>query len=412
MSRVAIVGASLAGLRCAETLRRHGFTGVVTLIGAEPHLAYDRPPLSKAFLAGDADVVDIQLRRDPYEDLDLDLRLGVRAVHLDVANRAVDLDAGDPVAFDRCVIATGATPRPWPGAAGRAGVFTLRGLDDATALRAALDRDPSRVVVIGAGFIGAEVAATCRARGLEVTVLEAQEAPMVRGLGVALGTVCAELHRDHGVDLRLGVEIAGLQGDDRVTGVRLADGAVIPADVVVVGIGVTPEVGWLERSGLTLDNGVVTDRFLRAAPTVFAAGDVCAFPNVRFDGLRMRLEHWTNAVEQGMYVADRIHADLNPDAGGAGASDAPAEPFAPIPFVWSDQYDTKIQCVGHFHAGDDMEIVHGSLESRRFVAIFGRDDRLVGALGFSEPRRVMQYRRSISAGASFTDAVATAREAG
>lgn len=405
MGSVAIIGASLAGLRAAETLRRLGHDGDVTLVGAEQHPAYDRPPLSKAFLAGRADATSIALRQTPYEDLALDLRLGVRAMSLDVAGRRVHLDDGSTVEFDDCVIATGATPRPWPGHATPAGVFTLRTIEDATGLRAALDAGPARVVVIGAGFIGAEVAATCRGRGLDVTVLEALPAPMVRGLGLELGGVCADLHRDHGVDLRVGVTIAGIEGTDRVSGVRLADGTSIPADVVVVGIGVIPTVEWLHGSGLQLDNGVVCDGELRAAPNVYAIGDVCRFPNRRFDNRLMRLEHWTNAAEQGLYVGALLAAEHRGDA------DARAElgAFEPVPFVWSDQFDVKIQCVGTFDAEDEMALVHGSFAARRFVVVFGRAGRLVGALGFSEPRRVMRYRRAIGDGASFTETVEAAR---
>jgi NADPH-dependent 2,4-dienoyl-CoA reductase/sulfur reductase-like enzyme len=303
------------------------------------------------------------------------------------------------------VIATGATPRHLPGVETLTGVFTLRTLDDARRLRAALDATPApRVVVVGAGFIGAEVAATCRARGLDVTVLEALSAPMVRGLGAELGMVLGEMHREHGVDLRLAVQIAAVEGDGHVSRVRLADGEVIPADVLVVGIGVVPEVEWLRSAGLEIDNGIVCDETCLAAPHVYAAGDVARFPNALFDDALMRLEHWTNATEQGMYVAERILASAGADDGEADVA-----PFAPVPFVWSDQYDVKIQSVGFFNAEDDMEVVHGTLESRRFVALFGRGDRLVGALGFSQPRQIMLYRRAIAARASFSEAVAAAR---
>ena len=267
-------------------------------------------------------------------------------------------------------------------------------LDDALALRARLDAG-ARVVVIGAGFIGAEVAATCRARGLDVTVLEAQEQPMIRGLGPDLGAAVAELHRDHGVDLRTGVVIDAVEGDTSgVRGVRLGDGSLVPADAVVVGIGARPCTDWLEGSGLVIDDGVVCDETSLAAPGVVAAGDIARWPNPLFDGESMRLEHWTNAVEQGVHVARRLLGR--------------AEPFAPVPFVWSDQYDRKIQTVGRVSADDEVHIVHGTVAERRFVALFGRAGRLVGALGFNRAPQVVRYRAMIAERASLADALAHA----
>ncbi len=392
MHSIAIVGASLAGLRAVETLRREGFDGRLTLIGAEPHLPYDRPPLSKELLAGESEPDQIPLRKQPYDDLDLDLRLGRAAVGLDVGGRVVELDGGERVDCDGVVLATGSTPRELPGTPPLPGIFTLRTLDDCLAIRAELERGP-RVVVVGAGFIGSEVASTCRARGLDVTVLEALPVPLVRGLGPVLGGVLGDLHRDHGVELRCDAVVAGFDGRDRVEAVRLADGTSIPAEVVVVGVGVFPETRWLEGSGLTLDDGVVCDEACRAAPGVVAAGDVARWPNPLFDGELMRLEHWTNATEQGVHAARTLLA------GGDAA------PFAPVPFVWSDQYDVKIQTVGRVGADDDIEIVHGTLDERRFVALFGRAGRLTGALGFSRPRQVMQYRRMIEARATYEAAL-------
>jgi 3-phenylpropionate/trans-cinnamate dioxygenase ferredoxin reductase component len=298
------------------------------------------------------------------------------------------------------VIATGAAPRTLPNQPDLDGVCVLRTLDDATELRDRLVGGP-KVVVVGAGFIGSEVAATCRGKGLDVTVLEALPQPMERGLGPELGAVIAQVHRDHGVDLRTGVQVDEILGDDdgQVRGVRLGDGEVVDAGVVVVGVGVVPETAWLEGSGLTLDNGVVCDETLLAAPGIVAAGDVARWPNPLFDGELMRLEHWTNAAEQGVAAARRL---LVPD-------DGQPEPYAPVPFVWSDQYDRKIQSVGHFRGDDEMEVVHGSLTEKRFVAVFGRAGRLVGALGFSMPAKVMQYRRMIEERASFADAVAQTR---
>jgi 3-phenylpropionate/trans-cinnamate dioxygenase ferredoxin reductase subunit len=385
-------------LRAAETLRREGFDGRIALIGAEPHLPYDRPPLSKELLAGEWEADQVWLRKQSYDDLDLDLHLGRRAVHLDVADRAVELEDGERIRWDGIVLATGSTPRQLPGTPPLAGIFTLRTLDDCVAIRSELDHGP-RVVVVGAGFIGSEVASTCRRRGLDVTVLEALPVPLVRGLGPVLGGVLGDLHRDHRVELRCNAMVAGFDGSERVERVRLADGTSIDADVVVVGVGVFPETRWLERSGLTLDDGVVCDEACRAAPGVAAAGDVARWPNPLYDGEVMRLEHWTNATEQGVHAARTLLAGDT------------VEPFAPVPFVWSDQYDIKIQIVGVVGADDEIEIAHGSPEDGRFVALFGRAGRLTGALGFSRPRQVMQYRRMIEERAAYEAAVAHARAA-
>ncbi|MFM8236326.1 MAG: NAD(P)/FAD-dependent oxidoreductase [Actinomycetota bacterium] len=394
MRTVAVVGMSLAGLRTVEALRREGFAGRIVAIGAERHLPYDRPPLSKDLLRGEAGPENVTLRKQGCDDLDLDWRLGRSATALDLGDRAVVLDDGERVGFDGLVIATGAAARTLPGTPDLPGLTVLRTLDDALALRARLDAG-ARVVVIGAGFIGAEVAATCRARGLDVTVLEAQAQPMIRGLGPELGAAVAELHRDHGVDLRTGVVIDAIEGDAAgVRGVRLGDGAFVSADAVVVGIGARPHTYWLDGSGLTLDDGVVCDETGLAAPGVVAAGDVARWPNPLFDGESMRLEHWTNAAEQGVHAARRLLGH--------------AEPFAPVPFVWSDQYDRKIQTVGRVSADAEMHIVHGTVAERRFVALFGRNGRLVGALGFNRAPQVVHYRRLIAERAPLADALAHA----
>ena len=369
------------------------------LVGDEPYRPYDRPPLSKSFLAGNAEPDDLALRRQDYEELDLDLRLDRRAVALDAATRELTLHDGERIACDGIVLATGATPRTLPGQPALAGLLTLRTLDDALALRQLLDGRPRRVVVIGAGFIGAEVAATCRGRGHEVALLEALPTPMVRGLGPVLGGVLADLHRDHGVDLRLGVQVDGFTDDEgAIAGVRLGDGETIEASVVLVAIGVSPATGWLDGSGLSVDDGVVCDETLLAAPGIVAAGDLARWPNPRFasaqdPGRTMRLEHWTNASESGVHAARRL----------LGHEKA----FAPVPFVWSDQYDVKIQTIGLCRGDDEMELVDGSLDERRFVAAFGQRDTLVGAVAFSRPRPLMMLRRSI--GEPFADAIAAVR---
>jgi NADPH-dependent 2,4-dienoyl-CoA reductase/sulfur reductase-like enzyme len=386
---------SLAGLRAAETLRREGFDGRIVAIGEEDHLPYDRPPLSKEVLRGESEPDEIALRKQGVDDLDLEWRRGARATALDVAAREVVLHDGERVEFDGLVIATGATPRRLPNQPVLAGLFTLRTIDDAIAVRETFASNP-KVVVIGAGFIGAEVAATCRTRGLDVTVLEALPHPMVRGLGPDLGDVIAAVHRDHGVDLRTKVAVEGFvsDGEGAVRGVELGDGTMVHADVVVVGVGVVPVTDWLAGSGLAIDNGVVCDATCAAAPGIVAAGDVARWPNALFDGASMRLEHWTNATEQGVHVARRLLGDETP--------------FAPVPFVWSDQYDRKIQTVGVVGADADVHIAHGSLAERQFVALFGRNGRLTGALGFNRARFVMQYRKLIAERASWDDALAHA----
>ena len=390
-----IVGASLAGIRAAEALRRREFDGRIVLIGDEPHHPYDRPPLSKQVLAGEWEVDRLALTKpEKFEDLDLDLRLGVRATSFDLASRTLSTDTGDDI-VDGLVIATGTRCRTLPGTEEMSGVHVLRSLDDALALRADLDAGPDRVVVVGAGFIGAEVAATCRGRGHAVTMVEPLPTPLGRVLGDDIGRVMAEVHVEHGVDLRTGVGVDRLEADaGRVARVVLTDGAVVEADLVVIGIGVLPNTEWLEGSGLTLDNGVVCDATMLAAPGVTAAGDVARWPNQRFDEL-MRVEHWDNAIEQGVHAAERLLID-----------DDDAVPFEPVPWFWSDQYDRKIQLAGRIRPGDDTHLATGSLEERRFAQLFGRDGRLVGVLGFNRPRHVMQYKTMIQDGVAFADAVA------
>jgi 3-phenylpropionate/trans-cinnamate dioxygenase ferredoxin reductase subunit len=384
LDTIAIVGASLAGLRSAQALRRLGFAGRLVAIGDEPHLPYDRPPLSKEVLAGKWDAARTNLLRPEDEGLGVEWRLGERAAGLDLAAREVVLASGERVAHDALVIATGSAARRIPKLPALAGVHVLRTLDDALALRAELERAP-RVAVIGAGFIGAEVAATCRARGLEVAMLEALPAPLERGLGREMGTLLGEIHRDHGVDLRCNASVARLLGEGRVEGLELADGTRIPADVVVVGIGSVPNTAWLESSGLELVDGVLCDASCRAtrAPRVVAAGDVARWPNELF-GETMRIEHWTNATEQADHAAATLLAG---ESGGA--------PFRPVPFVWSDQYDCKIQIAGRIAPGDEACLVDGSLAERRFVVAYGRHGKLTGALGLGRPRVVMKLRAQI-----------------
>jgi NADPH-dependent 2,4-dienoyl-CoA reductase/sulfur reductase-like enzyme len=400
LSHVAVVGASLAGLRAVETLRAEGFDGRITLVGAESHLPYDRPPLSKKLLAGELEPERIHLRKEhEYSDLQLDLRLGVRAVALDPVAKRISLDDGGSLPYDGLIIATGAAPRRLADHRELDGLFVLRTLDDSLRLRAAFDASPGRVVVIGAGFIGAEVAATARGAGLDVTVIEALPVPLVRGLGLQMGMACAELHRRHDVDLRLGVGVAAIHGATAVESVRLTDGTTVEADVVVVGIGVAPVTEWLSSSGLELRDGVVCDATLAAGPPgVYAAGDLVRWPNELF-GEEMRLEHWTNAAEQGAAAARNLLAT------GAGGE---ATPYAPVPFFWSDQYDARIQFLGRSSDTDEVKVVHGSVDDGRFVALYGAAGRLHGVLGMSLPRLTMPYRKLLAAAATWEEALAHA----
>ncbi len=404
---IVVVGASLAGLRAAEELRSQGFGGAVTVVGDEVHAPYDRPPLSKQVLAGhwDVDRVALTVGADGGIDaLDLDWRLGTLAKGLDLGARQVVLADGERLGFDGLVIATGATPRRLPGSEGLAGVHTLRTLDDCLAVRAEVDAAARRLVVVGAGFIGAEVAATCRTRGLDVTILEALPVPLGQALGEEMGAVLADVHRDHGVDVRLGTAVAGLDGDDgRVERVRLADGSVIEADLVVVGIGVVPNTGWLEGSGLTLDDGVVCDATTLAAPGVVGAGDVARWPSRRFGEL-MRVEHWDNAITMGAHAARRLLVWLDTEEAGGDATREP-EPYDPVPWFWSDQYDRKIQLAGRSAGADEVRVVDGSTEERQFVALYRRGDRVVGALAMNRPRQLFAYQRLIERGATWAEAM-------
>jgi NADPH-dependent 2,4-dienoyl-CoA reductase/sulfur reductase-like enzyme len=330
-------------------------------------------------------------------DLDLEWRLGTRATGLDVDGRRVVLAGGEELSYDGLVIATGATPRLVPVPDGMTGIHVLRTLDDCLALRAELDATPGRVVVVGAGFIGAEVAATCRERGHEVTMIEALPAPLARVLGEEIGATFAALHRDHGVDVRLGVGVSKVHGGARVEEVHLVDGSVILADIVVIGVGVRPVTDWLEGSGLVLDDGVVCDETCLAAPGVVAAGDVARWPNAAFGGQVMRVEHWDNALDQGSHAARTLLAG---EAGGA--------PYAPVPWFWSDQYDRKLQLAGRPGPGDQMRIVEGSLEERRFVGLFGRGGKVVAAFGMNRPAPIMRYRARIAGGLDWDTAIAEA----
>jgi 3-phenylpropionate/trans-cinnamate dioxygenase ferredoxin reductase subunit len=395
---IVVVGASLAGVRAAEELRRLGYDRALTIVGEESHVPYDRPPLSKQLLSGEWAQERLHLPSMSDDYLDADWRRGERATALDLADRSVTLASGESLAYDGLVIATGAAATRLPFGHDLAGVHLLRTLDDGLALLADIEAGPRRVVVIGAGFIGAEVASTCRRRNLAVTLIEALPTPLGRVLGDEIGSMIGAIHQDEGVDLRMGVGVEGIEGSGRVERVRLTDGTTVDADVVVVGIGVRPNTGWLEGSGLTLDDGVVCDPSCLAAPGVVAAGDVARWTNPVFDA-SMRVEHWDNAIDQGGHAAARLLAD-------AAAPHEPGTPFAPVPWFWSDQYDVKIQMAGRTAQADRVEVVEGSLDEGKFTAFYGRAGRLTGVLGVNRPRRVMQFRRRIADGVTWDEAVA------
>jgi NADPH-dependent 2,4-dienoyl-CoA reductase/sulfur reductase-like enzyme len=392
LGSVVVVGASLAGINAARALRRAGYDGSLTLVGAEPHRPYDRPPLSKQVLAGEWEP-DRTLLSDSADDVELTWRLGVAATGVDLSEHRLDLADGSSLPWDGLVVATGAAPRMLPGGEGLGGVHVLRTLDEAVALRADLDATPRRVVVVGAGFIGAEVAATCRQRGLDVTLVEPLPVPLGRVLGGDVGQTVAAVHRDEGVDVRLGVGVDGFDGGERVESVRLADGTSLDADVVVVGIGVRPNVGWLEGSGLDLSDGVLADAACVAAPGVVVAGDIARWTHQGY-GEVMRVEHWDHAIAQGVHAAESLLA-------GDGA-----QPFTPVPWFWSDQYDRKIMLAGRTAGADEVRIVDGSLEGRRFVALYRKGDRVVAALGMNRPAPLARWRLRLADGVAWDDAVA------
>lgn len=428
---VVVVGAGLAGYRAAETLRTEGFAGRLVMVGDEPGQPYDRPPLSKQYLAGAWGRDRIALRpADKIDALGLERRHD-RAVACHVDDRAVELVSGERLTCDGLVVATGAWPRTFAAAERVAGMHVLRRLADADTLAAAVRpgggsvpgdgagaAEDVRLVVVGAGFIGTEVAATARQLGAKVTVLDPLPTPLARALGPVVGAACAEMHLEHGVDLRTGASASAVVTDDdtevplgavieaphpgtgmavaaplpAVRGIVLADGQLLPADAVLVAVGVAPDTGWLQGSGLAIADGVVVDACLRAGPGVVAAGDLARWTTPA--GASRRIEHWTNAAEQGV-VAGRTLL-----AGDAAA------PYDPVPYVWSDQFDVKIQVVGLPSAGDDVTVVDGTLGARRFVAAYHREGALTGAVGFGRPRQLMALRPLVQRAAPVADAVA------
>ncbi|WP_330280481.1 MULTISPECIES: FAD-dependent oxidoreductase [unclassified Streptomyces] len=387
MSTIAVVGVGLAGVRAGEALRAQGHDGRLVMIGEEAVEPYDRPPLSKQVLLGTYEACDIALTDTASRaELDAEWLLGTRATAFDPVTRHLTLSDGQSLHAEGVVIATGARARTLSGVPELDSVHTLRTLDDARRLRDDLSR-PGRVAVVGGGFIGAEVASAARALGHEVTIVEFEQMPLLRQLGSAAAGVLRRLHTDHGVPLVTGVSVTGLVGRDRVQAVSLSDGRSLPADVVVVGIGAVPNTEWLAGSGVALDNGVLTDEWCRTTvPGVVAAGDVAAY-RCR-GGRRLRIEHWTNARDMPATAARSLLATLR----GEDPVEQPAHD--PLPYVWSDQYDSHLQIAGRPDADDALELVSGSFDSG-FVAVYRRDGAVTGVLAVDSPKEFGRLRREL-----------------
>ncbi|MFJ6718963.1 MULTISPECIES: NAD(P)/FAD-dependent oxidoreductase [unclassified Streptomyces] len=398
--RIVVVGASLAGLRAAETIRDKGFTGALTMIGDEPYEPYDRPPLSKSVLLGKSTAERTALPR--RRAIDAEWRLGVPAAGLDMAARRVKLADGEEVPYDRLLIATGVRARPWPNAdeGELDGVFVLRTRDDGAALARRLDAGPRRVLVIGAGFTGSEIASACRERGLEVTVAERGDAPLVGALGGVIGAVAAELQRENGVDLRTGVMVTGLEGDSsgRVRAAHLSDGTTLECDVVVVSLGAQRNTEWLAGSGLGAGpRGIACDAGCRAfdirgivTDDIYVAGDVARSPHPLFGYQFLSLEHWGNAVSQAETAAHNM-LSVSTDR----------RPHIWVPAFWSSQFGVNIKSVGVPSMGSEIMIAQGSLAERRFTGVYGYQGRVIGAVTFDNSRWLQFYQQQIESTAPF-----------
>ncbi|MER8014907.1 NAD(P)/FAD-dependent oxidoreductase [Streptomyces griseoluteus] len=398
--RIVIVGASLAGLRAAEVLRDEGFTGSLTMIGDESAEPYDRPPLSKQVLTGWVPADDTTLPR--RRDIDAEWLLGVPADGLDLATNHVRLADGREIPFDRVLISTGVRARPWfvESEAALDGVFVVRTREHAAGLQRALAAGPSRVLVIGAGFTGSEIASVCRERGLPVTVAELAPGPLVGALGAMIGDVAADMQRAHGVDLRCGVRVTGLEGDaqGRLRRAHFDDGSAIDVDVAVVALGGIRNTEWLRDSGLAAGVwGIACDTGCRAmtldgliTDDVFAAGDVARCPNPMYEYRLISLEHWANAVEQAEVAA---HNMVSPQAD--------RWPHLTLPLFWSIQFGVNIKSVGVPTFADEVAVTQGSVAECRFVAAYGYRGRVTAAVSFDNAKWLDHYRRLIETAAPF-----------
>jgi 3-phenylpropionate/trans-cinnamate dioxygenase ferredoxin reductase component len=397
---IVIVGASLAGLRAAETLSREGFTGHLTIIGDEPYEPYDRPPLSKQVLAGRLPVEHLPLAR--LQTVEAEWKLGVAATGLDLADRKVILADGQHVPFDRLLITTGSRARPWPQELGGNldGVFVVRNRDDASKLRQRLETHPRRVLIIGGGFIGCEVAGVCHELDLPVTLVERGPTPLLGSLGATIGSIVANLQRRNGIDLRDGVTVARLEGDEKgmVRRAVLSDGGTIEADVVVIALGALLNAEWLHDSGLSADTrGVLCDNYCRVLDThntvadgIFVAGDVARWSHPLRGDQAVAVEHWGNAVEQAETAAHNILS-------------APDDyrTYQHLPAIWSHQFDINIKTIGFPELADEVIITQGSPDRGRFAAAYGRNGRVIGAVAFNMARWLDLYREMIEAQAPY-----------
>lgn len=377
LDRIVVVGGSVAGLSAVEALRKEGYGGRLTLIGEERHLPYDRPPLSKQLLSGKWPVEQVNLRASThYDSLDLDLRLGRKATRLEQGQCAISLDDGSEVGYDKLIIATGVHARRLPFGHNLQGVHTLRTLDDCQRIGAEL-LDHKTLVVIGAGFLGTEVAATARGLGCSVTLVAPEPSP-IANLGVILGDRLARLHEEKGIRLCFNAKPVSFDSHGgRISQVRLDTGEILPASVVVVAIGSLPTVDWLSDSGLSLDDGIGCDKFLRASAKISAIGDVSRWYHPQLQ-THLRLEHRMNAVEQGISVAqDLVHGHVE---------------FQPVPFFWTDQYDVKIQAYGRFPRNSMVKIVEGEPKGPSFVATYESEGKLAGVLGWNAFKPLQRWR--------------------
>lgn len=391
LGRVAVVGASLAGLAAARRLAESGKFEKIVVFSAESSTPYDRPPLSKGVLRSENESEMISLLEASDEGA-FELKLNSRVDAFDDNNfRLLVGDVWTKPFPGGVVVASGSTPRTWQDAP--PGVYTLRTREDAFAIRAEFSKGPRNVVVVGGGFIGAEVAASARILGHEVTVIEVDDIPFARILGETVGARITQTHREHGVEFITGVGVSGLEGTSAVTGVTLADGRVIAADLVVVGIGVLPETDWLRGTSVPLGDGVLCDETLWAAPRVVAAGDIANWPN-GLTGERRRVEHWDNAIRQGRHAADRLLAEH-----GVGQATA----FEIMPWVWSDQFEMKLQLAGVTRDADEIIFAHGTVDEGRFVALYRRGDRLAGAFCMNRVKAMMKYRMMLEQKASWSE---------
>jgi NADPH-dependent 2,4-dienoyl-CoA reductase/sulfur reductase-like enzyme len=383
---IVIVGGGLAAARTAEQLRRAEYTGPITIVSDETHLPYDRPPLSKEVLRNPQH--DVVLKpQEFYDENDITLRLGSAATSVDTTAQTVTLADGSVIGYDELVIATGLVPKRIPSFPDLEGIRVLRSIDESAALRAHA-ATARRAVIVGAGFIGCEVAASLRQLGVDVVIVEPQPTPLASVLGERIGALVTRLHEAEGVQVRCGVGVASVVGTDKVEKVVLSDGTELDADLVVVGIGSHPVTGWLDGSGIEVDNGVVCDGSGRAsAPHVWAIGDVASWRTEV--GHQVRVEHWSNVAEQARAL---VPALLGQEAGAAVTS---------VPYFWSDQYDVKIQCLGEPAAGDTVHIVED--DGRKFLAYYERDGVLTAVVGGGMPGKVMKARGKIAASAPIAD---------